>query len=777
MLKRLLSFFRGGGTETPAPTLRAIGTRDEVLAELKAFVSARSRRKIPVEAIDPAEPMLERGYLDSLAIVTLLGHIERTYGVTIRAIQLGGALRTLGAIVDFVMEKRTAGGEAPRPALVPFHVPATRATNPVFVPESSTIERSQMTELQRLVSQRTGMQFADAAAFHTWTVDNYRMFWKLFLEWSKLEHEGEVEPVCEGSSIETTTFFPRLRLNYTRALLRDLGDDTAPALTACNELGEVKRLTRGELRRRVGAVAARLRELGLARGERVVALVRNDADALIACLATAAIGGIWSSVSPDLGRDAILARFEQLEPKLLFACSHYLEQGRRIDIRDRLREVVAGLPSVQHIVTLGDEPWSLPADRDVPQTALRDMEAVTPLEIDKLEMLPFNHPLFIMFSSGTTGRPKCIVHGAGGTLIEHHKEHRLHCDLRPDDKLYFHTTCAWMMWNWLISALAVGTEIVVYDGAVSYPDTDALWQLVARERVTMFGTSPAFLQFTQTAGVVPKDRADLSKLRAMFSTGAVLPDTAFDWIKSDVAAVPMQSISGGTDIIGCFLLGHPNLPVYAGELQSKSLAMDVRAHGASAAAPIGELVCANPFPSRPLGFHGDPDGQRFHDAYFAQNEGLWTHGDRFEWTARGTGRIHGRSDGVMNVRGVRIGPAEIYSALAAVDGLKESMAVEYRAADQGADGRILLLVVLDKGRTLDAALASTIRETVAARCSLAHVPDTILQVTDVPQTHNGKRAERAARDAANGQPVANLQALKNPACLDEIRSGLASAPF
>jgi acetoacetyl-CoA synthetase len=334
-----------------------------------------------------------------------------------------------------------------------------------------------------------------------------------------------------------------------------------------------------------------------------------------------------------------------------------------------------------------------------------------------------------------------------------------------------------MMWNWQISALAVGAEIVLYDGAVSYPDTDALWQLVARERVTMFGTSPAFLQFTQTAGLVPRTRVDLSHLRAMFSTGAVLPDTAFDWVRSDVADVPVQSISGGTDIIGCFVLGHPNLPVYAGESQSKSLAMDVRAQGATAESPIGELVCANPFPSRPLGFYGDPDGKRFHDAYFAQNAGLWTHGDRFEWTTRGSGRIHGRSDGVMNVRGVRIGPAEIYSALAAVEGLRESMAVEYRTTELGFDGRILLLVVLEQGRTLDATLAATLRDAIAARCSAAHVPDAIIQVSDVPQTHNGKRAERAARDAANDRPVANLQALKNPACLDEVRSRLAAGPL
>ena len=744
-------------------------SREELVEALRTFLAAKSRRKIPAASIEPAAPLLERGYLDSLAIVAFLAHIQRTYGVRIRAIQLGGALRTLDAIADFVLTSRTSGSEPAGAASIPFHVPATRASAPIFVPTAKVVARSQMTEFRKFVASRTKRSFDDAPEFHAFSVEDFRTFWKLFLEWSALPVSGQSEPVCEGDAIEHAKFFPQLGLNYTQALLRDLGDDAAPALSACNESGETTRLTRGELRHRVCAAAGRLRSLGVRSGDRVVAIASNDADAVIACLATVALGAAWSAVSPDLGRDAVLARFEQLAPAVLFFSSNYVEQGRTIDVTPQAHEILAGLPTVKLVVSLGDDQ---PALSDRQQTSLRALERGEPLALAELEQFPFNHPLFILFSSGTTGRPKCIIHGAGGTLLEHVKEHRLHGDLRPADKLFFHTTCAWMMWNWQLSALAVGTEIVLYAGAVSYPDTDALWQLVARERVTVFGTSPAFLQFTQTADVHPSKRADLSRVRAVLSTGAMLPDTAFDWVIAEVGRVPVQSISGGTDIIGCFLLGNPNLPVYAGELQAKSLGLDVRALGATAEAPIGELVCANPFPSRPLGLFADPTGERFHDAYFAQNPGLWTHGDRFEWTARGTGRIHGRSDGVMNVRGVRIGPAEIYGALAGVEDVIEAMAVEQIDRTQGSDGRMLLLLVLDATRTLDEQLASKVREAISTRCSPAHVPDTIIQVKELPTTHNGKRAERAARDVANGLPVVNVQSLRNPACLAEISAAL-----
>jgi acetoacetyl-CoA synthetase len=385
---------------------------------------------------------------------------------------------------------------------------------------------------------------------------------------------------------------------------------------------------------------------------------------------------------------------------------------------------------------------------------------------------PFNHPLFILFSSGTTGVPKCIVHGAGGTLLEHAKEHRLHGDFGPRDRLYFHTSTGWMMWNWQLSALAAGTTIAVYDGSVSFPEQDALWQLVAREKVTVFGTSPAFLQFCRDAGIVPNQRVDLGALRAMQSTGSILFDSHYDWVAENVKSLPLQSISGGTDIIGCFVLGNPNLPVYRGESQCVSLGLDVRALPEKDAAERdrGELVCARPFPSRPLGLFGDREGSRFHEAYFSQNEGVWTHGDYVELTERGTARILGRSDGVLNIRGVRIGPAEIYHVLQDVPEIAEAMAIEQSAPAEPGGTRLVLLVVLREGSLLDRPLALRIKKELSRRASPVHVPSVIAAVPELPTTFSGKRSEKAARDVLNGRAATNVAALKNPGSLDVLRS-------
>ena len=733
------------------------------------------------------EPPLDAGrdqipQWDSLGTLKLVLAIEEAFGVELDARELLH-LRSIGSLVPIIEHARASGGSdvAPRRKAITFHAPRIRRVDPVFVPDPKAIEASSFTAFTRFVESRTGETFATADAFHAFSVERFREFWALFVEWSALPIAGEIAPVCIGDACETAVFFPSLRLNYAASLLREIspGDDDAPAITACNESGAVVRLTRGELRLRVLAVAHALRSRGITRGDRVVAIAANDADAVVACLACAAIGATWSSVSPELGVESILARFEQLSPKAIFHRTSYLDQGKRVDVASRVAAVLAGLPTLSLAIGLGERSYDARVAPRCASTTLDSLiaegEAGRPA-LGDLELFPFNHPLFVMFSSGTTGRPKCIVHGAGGTLLEHHKEHRLHGDLKPSDKLYFHTTCAWMMWNWLISALSVGAEIVVYEGSVSYPEIESLWQLVARERVTVFGTSPAFLQFTATAGIAPNERCDLSRLRALMSTGSILPDTAFEWVHDHVAPVAVQSISGGTDIIGCFLLGHPALPVYAGELQSKSLGLDVRALGGTSATDgIGELVCANPFPSRPLGLYGDATGERFNATYFAQNKGYWTHGDRFEWTARGTGRIHGRSDGVMNIRGIRIGPAEIYAALADIEEIAESMAIEQRDAGEPGGSRLVLLVVLRDGKRLDAVLVARIRDVLASRCSRAHVPGLVLEAFDLPVTHNGKRAERAARDALNGDPVANIEALRNPECIEAIRSALTSS--
>ena len=390
--------------------------------------------------------------------------------------------------------------------------------------------------------------------------------------------------------------------------------------------------------------------------------------------------------------------------------------------------------------------------------------------------LPFDHPQFVMFSSGTTGPPKAIVHGTGGVLLEHIKEHRLHGDLRPDDTLYFHTSTAWMMWNWQLSALAVGACIVLYDGPVLGPAT--LWEIVADERVTVFGTSPAYLQLCQDAGYRPAEAVDLTRLRAVLSTGAVLHDWQFDWLAQTVGPQPLQSISGGTDILGCFVLGHPELPVRVGRCQARSLGLDVAAvdeDGKEVVGRVGELVCRRPFPSRPIGFLRDPDGTRFHAAYFAHHAGMWTHGDLVEFDPDGSARMHGRSDGVLNVNGIRIGPSEVYIALRRIPEIADAMAVEQRDPDHRGQSRMVLLVVLRPGAILDGELHRTIRRTLRREASPAHVPSVVAAVPELPITHNGKRSERAARDAVNGEPIANETALRNPACLAAIRLAVGTA--
>jgi acetoacetyl-CoA synthetase len=467
-----------------------------------------------------------------------------------------------------------------------------------------------------------------------------------------------------------------------------------------------------------------------------------------------------------VGTEAMLNRFRQLEPVVLLAHTDYPYQGVRRSVADRVREVASALPSLRHLLLLAES--EAPAGLAVPA---RRFEEVTGPPLAAWPRLPFNHPLFILFSSGTTGVPKCIVHGVGGTLLEHAKEHRLHSDLGPADTLYFHTSTGWMMWNWLLTALASGTRIVLYDGSISFPEDDAVWRLISREKVTVFGTSPAYLQYCRDAGIVPRERVDLAALRAMQSTGSILFDSQYDWVRENVKPLPLQSISGGTDIIGCFVLGNPNLPVYRGESQCVSLGLDVRALAPpdAPASDTGELVCARPFPSRPIGLFGDPDGRRFHDAYFSQNPGVWTHGDYVQLTDRGTARILGRSDGVLNVRGIRIGPAEIYHVLQDFPEVAEAMAVEQAAPNEPGGARLVLLVVLRGGAQLDRPLTLRIKKELSRRASAAHVPGVIAQVKELPTTFSNKRSEKAARDVLNGRPATNAGALNNPDCLEEIR--------
>ncbi|MDH2355113.1 acetoacetate--CoA ligase [Bradyrhizobium sp. SSUT112] len=637
----------------------------------------------------------------------------------------------------------------------------------MICPDTLGVTHSQLTAFRQWCEAQTGQDLPDHAAMDRFSVEDFRSFWRLLLEWSDLPLEGAAEPVCIGDDCETARFFQNLRLNYAECLLS--GSPVQPVLTACHADGSRDRFTRGALRVAVDRLAKSMQRLGVCRGDHVVAIARNNAEAVIACLATAAIGATFASCAPDMGVPAILMRFAALKPMVLFGCLRAEPWDAGVPVAKRVLETAVGLPSLAAIIALDN--GSLPGD-----------EGTTPLH--RLADLlcddgdndgpgwtshPFNHLLFTMFSSGTTGAPKCIRHSAGGTLLEHVKEHRLHCDLGPGDKLFFQTSCGWMMWNWQLSALASGVEIVLYDGPLGGPDT--FWRIVTEERVTVFGTNPAYLHFCEAKGFSPGRVFDLSALRVVLSTGSILYPRQYDWVSAQVkAAMPLQSISGGTDIIGCFVLGNPDLPVHRGEVQCRSLGLDVRAlpPPGDPGAQIGELVCANPFPSRPLGFHGDLDGTRFHAAYFAQNPGFWTHGDLIEVTPQGGWRLHGRSDGVLNVHGIRIGTQEIYCILDHIEEILEAMAVEQQADEEPGGSRMVLLLVLRTGLVLDDRLTKFIRAELARCGSPAFVPARIAQVEALPVTFNGKRSEAAARDAVNGRPVRNRDALQNPACLDVI---------
>jgi acetoacetyl-CoA synthetase len=641
--------------------------------------------------------------------------------------------------------------------------------DPFFTPTAATISASQLTAFIQFCEQETGRVIADSDALYRLSVNDVQLFWHLFLRFSKLVWEGDASPVCTDDGVETARFFPGLRLSYPENLLA--GDSPAamqrPAVTARGVSGVTETLTRVELRQRVLRFAGALRALGVCPGDRVVSVLRNDAGSVVAALGSAAVGATFSSAAPDMGVASLLSRFGQLDPVVLIVSS---TDGPGFETQ-RLRELALGLPTLRSILVLDAGP--IPTGFPVPVNRSSDLPQEQD-DLDEWTRFPFNHPLYILFSSGTTGMPKCIVHGAGGTLLEHAKEHVLHGDLRVGDKLFFHTSAAWMMWNWQLSALACGVEIVLYDGPVV--DPEALWAIVADEHVTAFGTSPAYLRMCQAAGYSPKRELDISSLRSIMSTGAIIYDDQFDWVRDNVGALPVQSISGGTDIVGCFVLGNPNLPVYAGEAQCRSFGLDVRAlvpANAPAGSTVGELVCAKPFPSRPLGLHGDSSGERFHAAYFSQNPGVWTHGDVIEITPRGTARMHGRSDDTMNVRGIRVGPAEIYSVLGAFAEIRDSIVVEQPTPGGGGDSRMVLLVVMNDGHQLDPPLRARIRIALARQASPAHIPAVIVDVPELPLTHSGKRSETSVRRALKGDPPTNLDALRNPDCLSVITARLA----
>jgi acetoacetyl-CoA synthetase len=632
-----------------------------------------------------------------------------------------------------------------------------------------TPEQARATRLAQFLGrlqERRGLHFADYEALYAWSIERPADFWAELWDYA--------DPVCtqpyrevvdDPARLPGAHWFSGAQLNFAQNLLRVRGPQ--PALRYVGEAGDARGLSYDELRGEVARVAAGLRELGVGRGDRVAGLLPNLPETVVAMLAAASLGALWTSCSPDFGLEAVRDRFAQVEPVVLFAADGYRYGGRSFETLGAAAALAAQLPGLRRVV------------------GVRSLRAAAPLPADWLayeelggrgsggepqfEPLPFDHPLYVVYSSGTTGPPKCIVHGAGGTLLQHWKELALHSDVRPGDRVFYFTTCGWMMWNWLVSVLALGACAVLYDGSPFHPGPQRLFELAAAERLALFGTSARFLAAAERAGANARG-LDLAPLRSLLSTGSPLSPEGFRYVYRELKRdLRLSSISGGTDILSCFFGGNPLGAVHAGELQCRSLAMRVEAwneRGEAVFGEKGELVCTAAFPSVPLGFWNDPDGRRFRDAYFVRYPGVWAHGDFVELRPGGGAVVHGRSDATLNPGGVRIGTAELYRVVESMPEIEDSIAV---AQEWQGDLRIALFVQLRAGRALDGALEGRIREQLRRGASPRHVPALILPVSAIPYTRSGKKVELAVREVIHGRPVRNADALANPEVLPQYR--------
>ena len=643
-------------------------------------------------------------------------------------------------------------------------------SEPLWRPSPERVAASRMDAFRRFINQRHDLALADYAALHAWSVGAVADFWQAVADFFAVDFSTPPQRVLDNpDAMPGAQWFAGAELNFAAHLLRRRDDH--PALIALSEDGQREQLSYAELAARVAGLQQHLLKLGVQPGDRVAALMPNTWQTVVGMLAAASIGAVWSSCSPDFGAQGVVDRFGQIEPRVLIACSGYRYAGKQLDMSSKLAEILPQLGGLQQLIMVpygGVEPF-LAEFASVVSTAHWD-DVSQPAGSPAFTALPFAQPLYILYSSGTTGVPKCIVHGAGGTLLQHLKEHGLHTDLGSEDVLFYFTTCGWMMWNWLVSGLALGATLALYDGSPFEPSAERLIDLIDEENISVFGTSAKYLAALEKAGVEPDRSHQLSRLKAVLSTGSPLAHEGFDYVyrcfKADLC---LSSISGGTDIVSCFALGNPTGPVWRGELQCKGLGMAVEVwddEGQRLSEGKGELVCSKPFPSMPLGFWKDEDGSRFRAAYFERFPGVWAHGDYAEETPHGGLIIHGRSDAVLNPGGVRIGTAEIYRQVEKVEAVLESLAIGQQW--QG-DVRVVLFVRLRDGVTQDAALEAEIRQVIRANATPRHVPAKIIAVSDIPRTRSGKIVELAVRNVVHGLPVKNTDALANPEALDLFR--------
>ncbi len=640
----------------------------------------------------------------------------------------------------------------------------------LWQPRKALVKRALLTGFMTKVSSESGRNLSDYDALWHYSISEPEHFWDSVWDYCGVLGEKGARIIKGGEDLHATKFFPDARLNYAENLLQVQGDDTA--LTFCGEDGSARRVSHDTLRESVASLRSAMRQDGVGPGDRVAGVVTNSPEAIVAMLATASLGAVWSSCSPDFGVAGIVDRLGQVRPKLLFAVEGYHYAGRWFETLSTCARVVDQIPGIGRLIACsysGNEPDLAEFPEQV--IAYDAYMARGAGSKPGFHRVPFDSPLFILFSSGTTGLPKCIVHSTGGALLQHVKEHRLNCDIHDGDRLMYFTTCGWMMWNWMVSALACRASLVLFDGMPMYPRADCLPRIVSELGVTQFGASAKYFDSCSKQGLRPKEDYDLARLRTIFSTGSPLSADAFHYIydawKSDVC---LSSIAGGTDILGCFVGGSPISPVFAGQCQKRILGMDVRvfdAEGRAVTGEAGELVCASAHPSIPVGFLDDPDDRRFRSAYFERFPGVWHHGDWVILTEQGGMVFQGRSDATLNPGGVRIGTAEIYRPVEAFPQVAEALVV---ARNRGSDVEIVLFVKMADDCQLTDSLIAEIRHTIRTSASPRHVPHKVIAVTDIPRTRSGKIVELAVRNIINGREVSNIHALANPEALEQFRN-------
>ncbi len=645
----------------------------------------------------------------------------------------------------------------------------SRQQSPLWRPSPARIKKSRLYEFMQQLNRRYQLELTDYQSLHSWSLQDSAAFWSQVWDFADVKGEKGEQWVLNAASARHALWFPEARLNFAENLLHHgTTREDQDALLFQVEGQNPRRMSWAELTEQVAAIRAGLEQCGVGPGDVVAGYLPNLPETMVAMLATAALGAIWTSTSPDFGTDSVIERFGQTRPKVLFSADGYRYNGKVHDSSDKARTIVAAIDSIEHWVQI---PY-VGSHRLTPEDQVQHWPqwlaryAGQPLCFTPM---PFNAPLYVLYSSGTTGQPKCIIHSAGGTLLNHLKEHQLHCDIHPGDRVFYFTTCGWMMWNWLASALASGATLLLYEGSPFYPDGKVLWQWAETTSMTLFGTSAKYLETMEKRQIHPRDHHYLGSLRTLCSTGSALAPELFDFVYRRIKSnLQLASIAGGTDICGCFVLGNPISPVYRGECQGIGLGLDVRVfdeQGQPLIEQQGELVCCNSFPNRPLGFWGD-DGHRYDAAYWQTYPGCWHHGDLVARTTHGGMVFYGRSDTVLNPGGIRIGTAEIYRQVSRFEQVVDAVVVGQHWRN---DERVLLFVKLAEGEELDGALQAAICRRIRSQCSPRHVPAKIIAVADIPRTKSGKTVELAVRNTVEGKPVKNLGALANPEALALFR--------